>query len=94
VTKGVFAVYADDTVQYKAHDMDLNTWLRSLDQDADPQFIYWILMSTKKAFVPKDAAWLPTHLPALQATWDEVLVHRAAGTKPEPVPKNVATLDI
>lgn len=94
VTKGVFAVYADDTVHYKSQEMDLNTWLRSLDQDADPQFIYWILMSTKKAFVPKDVAWLPTHLPALQATWDEVLVHRTAGTKPEPVPKSVVTLNI
>jgi putative phage-type endonuclease len=94
VTKGVFAVFPDETLNYKPPDMELNMWQKGLDHDADPQFIYWILMSTKKAFVPKDLNWLPRHLPALQSAWDEVLLHREAGTHPAPVPKASATLDI
>ena len=92
--KGVFAVFDDDTVNYKPATMDLATWQTTV-ADREPQFIYWLLNSTKKAFVPKDPGWLPRHITALQTAWDEVLLHRTAGTlPPPPPPKSLPTLDI
>ena len=92
--KGVFAVFDDDTVNYKPATMDLATWQTTVS-DREPQFIYWLLNSTKKAFVPKDPGWLPRHITALQTAWDEVLLHRTAGTlPPPPPPKSLPTLDI
>jgi putative phage-type endonuclease len=93
VMKGVFAVFDDDTVKYKPQTSEFDTW-RAEIESKDPQYVFWILASTKKAFLPKDPNWLPTHLPALQAAWDEVLLHRAAGTLPPPPPSKVMTLDI
>jgi putative phage-type endonuclease len=72
-TKGNFAVYDDGRVVY-----DLDT----VPEDA--QMTYWVLTSIKEDFVAKDPNWLSTNLPALRAFWDEVLAHRAAGTKPLP----------
>jgi putative phage-type endonuclease len=91
--KGVFAVFQDETVKYKPASMDLKLW-QSEVSEREPQFIYWILVSTKKAFLAKDTGWLPRHIEALQITWNEVLVHREAGTLPPPVVKSLPTLDI
>jgi len=93
VTKGVFAVFQDETVNYKPASMDLKAW-QSEVSEREPQFIYWILVSTKKAFLPKDTGWLPRHIEALQTAWNEVLLHRDAGTLPPPVVKTLTTLDI
>jgi hypothetical protein len=60
--------------------------------DREHQKIYWILNSTKKDFVPKDPNWLSDHLPQLQAFWDEVVQHRANGTRPET--KQIVSLDV
>lgn len=94
--KGVFAAIGDGKVFYREDTQTTEDWKASLDGDADDyQFVYWILASTKKDFVPKDPEWLTTHLPDLQATWDEVVKHREAGTLPEAPPKPVVvTLDI
>jgi putative phage-type endonuclease len=92
VTKGVFAVFQDETVNYKPASMDLKAW-QSEVSEREPQFIYWILVSTKKAFLPKDTGWLPRHIEALQTAWNEVLLHREAGTLPSTV-KTLTTLDI
>jgi hypothetical protein len=75
-TKGYFAVYDDGRVIY---DKPSHT--------DDCQMIYWILGSIKEDFVSKDPNWLPTVLPRLREVWDEVVRHRAAGTKPEVTPK-------
>lgn len=92
-TKGVFAVFDDHTVEYKPTDMGLPEWVSSVT-DREPQYIYWRLLSTKKDFLPKDKTWLPHYLPALREFWDEVLLHRAAGTTPPPPPSKVPILDI
>lgn len=70
-TKGSFAVYEDGRVVYDAPDVP-----------EDAQVIYWVLVSIKEDFVQKDPTWLPTVLPRLQAVWEEVQAHRAAGTRP------------
>jgi len=92
-TKGVFAVFDDQTVDYKPPNTLLPEW-QSAVTDREPQYIYWKLMSKKKEFLPKDDTWLPRHLPALREFWDEVLLHRAAGTMPPPPPPKVPILDI
>jgi putative phage-type endonuclease len=91
--KGVFAVFQDETVKYKPDSMDLKLW-QSEVSDQEPQFIYWILVSNKKAFLPKDTGWLPRHIEALQTAWNEVLLHRESGTLPPPAVKSLTTLDI
>jgi len=93
VTKGVFAVFQDETVDYKPASTDLKAWQAGVSE-REPQFIYWILVSTKKAFLPKDTGWLPRHIEALQTAWNEVLLHREAGTLPPPITKSMSTLDI
>jgi len=91
--KSVFAVFDDQSVEYKPIDMPLPEWQASVT-DREPQYIYWCLLSVKKEFLPKDVTWLPRHLPALREFWNEVLHHRAAGTQPPPPPPKVLTLDI
>lgn len=92
-TKGVFAVFDDQTVDYKPPNMPLSEWQSGVT-DREPQYIYWRLLSTKKEFLPKDTEWLPRHLPALREFWDEVILHRTAGTQPPPPPSKMVTLDI
>jgi putative phage-type endonuclease len=92
VTKSVFAVFPDETLNYKPLSKDLKLW-QSEVSEREPQFIYWILVSTKKAFLPKDTGWLPRHIEALKTAWNEVLLHREAGTLPSTV-KTLTTLDI
>jgi putative phage-type endonuclease len=92
VTKSVFAVFPDETLNYKPLSKDLKLW-QSEVSEREPQFIYWILVSTKKAFLPKDTGWLPRHIEALQTAWNEVLLHREAGTLPSTV-KTLTILDI
>lgn len=91
--KSVFAVFDNQSVDYKPIDMPLSEWQASVT-DREPQYIYWRLLSVKKEFLPKDAGWLPRHLPALRDFWNEVLLHRAAGTQPAPPPPKIPTLDI
>lgn len=94
-TKGVFAVFDSGRVNYKPMSMDLAEWQTQMNTEDEPQFIYWIILSTKKAFLPKDPQWLSSHLDELKSTWNEVLLHRAAGTLPSTtITSKVVTLDI
>jgi putative phage-type endonuclease len=79
--KGCFAVYEDGRVVYDATEVP-----------EDAQMIYWVLTSIKQDFVPKDPAWLPTHIDGLRAFWDEVLEHRKNGTRPDE--KKIESLDL
>jgi putative phage-type endonuclease len=71
-TKGTFLVYDDGRVVYDV-----------INVPEDGQMVYWILTSVKRDFVPKDPLWLPTHIEGLTKFWDEVLLHRKNGTRPE-----------
>jgi len=88
-TKGVFAVFDDETVKYKPSTVDLSAWQAEI---GEAQLVYWILNSTKKAFLPRDPNWITSHIGELQSTWDEVLRHREAGTMP--TSSKAITLDI
>ncbi len=79
--KGCFAVYEDGRVVYDAKEVP-----------EDAQMIYWVLTSIKQDFVPKDPAWLPTHIDGLRAFWNEVLEHRKNGTRPDE--KKMESLDL
>jgi len=37
----------------------------------------------KEGFVHRDPNWLPSHIDGLKAFWNDVLAHRANGTRPE-----------
>jgi len=91
--KGVFAVFDDETVVYK-DSTPLAEWRSALEERGEPQYVFWRLASIKKGFVAHDPNWIKSHIGELQATWDEVLFHRAAGTLPPPPPSKVMTLDI
>jgi hypothetical protein len=91
-TKGVFAVDEQGKVDYKPDLVDLCEWQASL-KDGN-QYIYWVLVNIKKNLVPKDTRWLPDHFPDLKAFWDDVLKHRAEGTRPEPLPPKTLTINI
>jgi putative phage-type endonuclease len=78
--KGYFTVCDDGRVLYDV-------------EDNDHQVVYWILQSIKEEFVPQDKAWITDHIGQLQTFWDEVLEHRANGTKPAPK-SNLPTLDL
>lgn len=79
--KGCFGVYDDGRVVYDVE-----------GHPEDCQVVYWILTSIKEDFVPKDPNWLPSHIESLQSFWNEVLEHRAKGTRP--TAKNIPSLDI
>jgi predicted phage-related endonuclease len=90
--KGVFAVDPDGKVDYKPDTVVLHEWQSSHTEDH--QYIYWVLLDTKKDFVPKDPKWLSDHIEDLTKFWDEVQKHRVEGTKPEPLPPKTLTLEI
>lgn len=79
--RGFFAVYEDGRVVYDEE-----------SRTEEGQTVYWILQSIKEDFVPKDPAWLSTHIDELTSLWNQVLEHRANGTRPEE--KKIATLDL
>lgn len=81
--KGMFTVYADGRVAY---DIEDNT-------HEDTHVVYWALQSIKEEFVPQDKTWITSHIDQLQSFWDEVLAHRANGTKPAGKP-GLPTLDL
>lgn len=91
-TKGVFAVDEHGKVDYKPDTVDLCEWQASLTDGN--QYIYWVLVNIKKNLVPKDTKWLPDHFPQLKEFWDDVLRHRAEGTRPAPLPPKTLTIDI
>jgi hypothetical protein len=81
VPKGTFAVYENGKVEYDVAEVP-----------EDAQMIYWILGSIKEDFVPKDPNWLPSHIGVLTKFWEDVLQHRANGTRPEE--KKLPSLDL
>lgn len=82
-TKGSFAVYDDGKVVYDV-----------MNSSDECQLVFWTLASIKEDFVRKDPKWLSDHIHALQTFWDEVLAHRAAGTKPESTKPAMPSLDL
>lgn len=90
--KGVFAVDPLGKVDYKGDAIELHQWQSGHTEDE--QYVYWVLTDIKKDFVPKDPNWLSDHLPDLRAFWDDVELHRRAGTKPEPLPSKTLSIDI
>jgi putative phage-type endonuclease len=82
--KGIFVIFEDDTVSYTKDE----SW------GNEHQKVHWILQSVKKDFVPKDPEWLPKHFAEMKSFWDEVVQHRAAGTKPGPLPSTTVTIDL
>jgi hypothetical protein len=90
--KGVFAVDPDGKVDYKPDTLPLHEWQSTHTEDH--QYIYWVLLDTKKDFVPKDPKWLSDHIEDLTKFWDDVQRHRAEETKPEPLSAKTFTLEI
>jgi hypothetical protein len=82
--KGIFVIFEDDTVSYA----------KDASWEKEHQKVHWILQSVKKDFVPKDPEWLPKHFADMKAFWDEVVQHRAAGTKPASPPSTTVTIDL
>ena len=82
--KGIFVIFEDDTVSYT----------KDASWGNEHQKVHWILQSVKKDFVPKDPEWLPKHFADMKAFWDEVVQHRAAGTKPASPPSTTVTIDL
>uniref|UniRef100_A0A6C0JFU2 YqaJ viral recombinase domain-containing protein n=1 Tax=viral metagenome TaxID=1070528 RepID=A0A6C0JFU2_9ZZZZ len=82
--KGIFAIFEDDTVSY----------IKDASWGNEHQKVHWILQSVKKDFVPKDPEWLPKHFADMKSFWDEVVQHRAAGTKPASPPSTTVTIDL
>ena len=82
--KGIFVIFEDDSVSYT----------KDASWEQEHQKIHWILQSVKKDFVPRDPEWLPKHFPELKSFWDEVVEHRANGTKPAPPPSTTITIDL
>ena len=82
--KGIFVIFEDDTVSYA----------KDASWGNEHQKVHWILQSVKKDFVPKDPEWLPKHFADMKAFWDEVVQHRAAGTKPASPPSTTVTIDL
>ena len=80
--RGFFTVYDDGHVTYDLEDFT--------DQS---QIVYWVLQSMKSVYVSKDREWLSRHYDGLKTFWDDVLRHRANGTKPEHS-SGLATLDL
>jgi putative phage-type endonuclease len=81
--KGFFVVYEDGRVEY---DIDPTT--------EDGQIVYWALGSIIEGFVPKDPLWLSSHIEQLTSVWEQVLDHRANGTRPSVEEKKKTTLDL
>ncbi len=81
-TKGHFTVYDSGKVVYDI-----------ADHADDAQVIYWLLTSIKKDFVRRDSKWLSSHIDGLKAFWNDVLTHRANGTRPDET-KKAPSLDL
>jgi putative phage-type endonuclease len=91
-TRGCFAVAEDAKVNYKPDKANIDEWRATLDET--DQLIFWILSGIKKDLVARDPNWLPSHIHDLQMFWDDVVRHRAEGTKPEPLPSKTFEMDI
>jgi len=70
--KGFFSVSPEGVVKYD-----------EIQECEDTQCVYWILQDIKEGFVKYDPEWLPKHIDAVQAFWNEVLEHRKNGTLPK-----------
>lgn len=91
--KGIFAIFEDETVNYKPKDQEVVDWQVTLGE-REHQKIYWTLGSIKRDFVPKDPNWMSSHIDELTNFWNEIVRHRANGTKPEPIPSSIPTLNL
>lgn len=83
--KSCFAVDNEGNVKYRqiidprtVHDWQVDV----LTNPMDWQILYWVLVQKRQKLTLKDPDWMPTHLPEMKATWDEIVQHREAGTVP------------
>lgn len=83
--KSCFAVNDSGKVEYRHFNdaLDVHEWqVQNQINPMEWQVLYWALVSKRTKLIQKDADWMPTHFPEMKATWDEILVHRQAGTVP------------
>lgn len=83
--KSCFAVDSEGNVKYR-HITDPRTvheWqVDILENPMEWQILYWVLVQKRQKLTLKDPDWMPTHFPEMKATWDEIVLHRDAGTVP------------
>lgn len=94
--KSFFAVSDDETsVIYKdfRDPRDVITWKNEvLGENAEKYYmIFWILKKKRSTTVAKDPMWLLNNLESFKSVWEEIQIHRMAGTIPAS-PKEKATL--
>jgi putative phage-type endonuclease len=83
--KSCFAVNDSGKVEYRRFNdtLDVHDWqVQSQINPMEWQVLYWALVSKRTKLIQKDPDWMPVHFPEMKATWDEILVHRQAGTVP------------
>lgn len=85
--KSFFAVSESGEVKYRGiGDSRLETWAsEELGESWHEswQIIYWVIVVWRKKLVARDSEWMSTHFPEMKATWEEIMMHRNAGTLPE-----------
>lgn len=93
--KSCFAVNNSGEVRYR-HILDprcSHEWQHELLVDPmEWQTLYWVLINKRRKLTVKDSDWMPTHLPEMKATWDEIVEHRKAGTIPQVKEKPILVL--
>ena len=93
--KSCFAVDSGGAVMYRPFSLtlDVHEWQTMILQNPmEWQIIYWVLVKKRTKLIQKDPDWMPMHFPEMKATWDEILVHRQAGTVPAVKDKPILVL--
>ena len=79
----MLAVYDSGEIVYKPNETtDVKEWRKTLTDD-EYRVVYWTLENIRIEQVPKDRAWLDTHIAELQAFWEIVQECRADPSKME-----------
>ena len=94
--KSAFAVSETGEVRYRDY-MDkrpISVWREEHLLDGGNWTItYWVLVKHRQQNVEWDPAWLETHLPCFQATWEEICQYRQSGSLPvDPREKKILAL--
>jgi len=80
--KSCFAIHnITQEVSYKPFEQALEEWVQTLNMDW--QFIYWSLKTWRRILIDRDPEWMPTYLPQLKSTWEEIQEHKKNNTFPE-----------
>jgi len=92
--KSCFAVSSSGEVRYRPFNCTdpIHEWQQLLGNPFEWQIIYWTLSHWRKQLVKKDPEWMPTHLPEIKGTWEEIVKHRELKTVPVQKDKGVLVL--